>query len=132
MSYLTVFLQGPSAPSQVQFFTVGTLFTAAGATTAVISLTSVLHSLFSKLPARWFALGLSLALTLLGISVQDQHWRPLTIFVALINGLVVYAAAVGVNNVMTTPPAPGGPPVPAAPAAFAAIATGRRSLRWWP
>lgn len=114
---LVGFLQVAPSPSEVQFFTADTLFTAAGVTTAVITITSVLHSLIPRLPARWFALGLSLALTLFGIGVQNQQWNALTVFLAVINALVVYAAAVGVNNVVTNSPT--------------AAAAGR-SLRWWP
>jgi hypothetical protein len=114
-------IQSNGAASQVQFFTVETLFTAAGITTAVITVTSVLHSLFPKLSARWFALALSVVFTLLGVSVEKQPYSALTICVAIINALVIYAAAVGVNNVVTSPPAPA-----------ATVAALQRSARWWP
>jgi hypothetical protein len=110
------FLQAPSP--RVEFVTVETLFTAAGATTAVITVTSVLHGLIPNLPARWFALGFSLALTFIGINAQSQPWTFLTVLLAVINALVIYAAAVGVNNVLTKGPGAG-----------AAVG---RSFRWFP
>lgn len=111
-----------SGTSQVQFFTVETLFTAAGITTAVVTVTSVLHSLVPKLPARWFALGLSIALTLVGVQLQMHPWTGLAVCVGLINALVIYAAAVGVNNVLTSPTTPVG---------ANNVIGGQRSARWW-
>lgn len=110
---------GGAAP---QWFDKDTLFTAAGATAAVIAVTSVLQRLWAKLPARWFALVFSLALTLLAISVRQQGWTGINIFLALVNGLMTYAAAVGVNTVVTAPPGGAAPPTAQA---------GVRSYRWW-
>jgi len=118
------FFEGPDT-SQVQFFTLQTLFSAAGATTAVFTVTSVLHGFFPRVSARWFALAFSWLLTLLGISVGHQGWTPANILLAVINGFVIYAAAVGVNNVATsTPPSTGG--------VGAQSAETGRSYRWWP
>jgi uncharacterized membrane protein len=122
--FLLAFLQSSTEPQPPQFFTIQTLFTAAGTTTAVITVTSVLHSLFEKLPARWFAFVFSLFLTFTGIAVRHEPYNAANILLAIINGLVVYAAAVGVNNITTARPA-GGAAAPAAPA-------GGRSYRWWP
>jgi hypothetical protein len=118
-----VLLQQPSPSASVQFLTLETLFSAAGATTAVITVTAVLNSLLPKFPARWFALVFSLCLTVIGIGVLGQPYRPATIFLACINGLVVYAAAVGVNNVSTSSSAGGGTGAPGAP---------QKSYRWFP
>lgn len=112
-----------SAAAAAQWLTLETVFTAAGATTVVITVTSVLHGLAPKLPAKWFALVLSFALTLLSIDAHGEAYTGLNVFLAVINGFVTYAAAVGVNNVMTS--APGG-------ATGAPAAPGRRSFRWWP
>ncbi len=118
------FFEGPDT-SQVQFFTLETLFSAAGATTAVFTVTSVLHGFFPKLSPRWFALGFSWLLTILGISVRHQDWTAVNILLAVINGFVIYAAAVGVNNVATsTPPTPVG-------VGAQTLQTGR-DYRWWP
>jgi len=107
----------PQLSSPPTFFTVESLFSAAGATTAAITVTSVLHGIFPKLPAKWFALVFSLLLTVVGVGVRNEGWTTLHLFLALLNGLVVYSAAVGVNNIVTAPP-PGAP-------------TTGRSYRWW-
>jgi hypothetical protein len=107
-------------PSPPQWFDKDSLFTAAGSTTAVIVVTSVLQRISPKFPARWFALGLSLALSLLSISVHQQAWTAVNILIALINGLMTYTAAVGINTVVTIPTLAVAPPV------------AQRSYRWWP
>ena len=125
MSYFIstlLFFQQSSPSAPVQFLTLETLFSAAGATTAVITVTSVLNSLLRNFPAKWFALGFSVCLTMIGIGVLGQPYRAATIFLALINGLVVYAAAVGVNNVSTH--SPGG-------AALGAPGAPKKSYRWF-
>ena|SRR5881296_788333 len=119
---------GPVGPTgaPAQWFDVRTLFTAAGATTAVVIVTAVLQRLFPGLPAPWVALGLSLLIALVAISVQKLPLTVVTVFVALINGIMTYAAAVGINTVATeSPPSTViGAPTPApAPA---------RYYRWWP
>jgi hypothetical protein len=119
----SVLSQSQATSPPVQFLTLETLFSAAGSTTAVITVTSVLNSLVKKFPARWFALGFSICLTIIGIGVLGQQYKLATIFLALVNGLVVYAAAVGVNNVSTTSSSGGAVAAPAAP---------RKSYRWWP
>lgn len=106
-------------PSPPQWFDKDSLFTAAGSTTAVMVVTSVVQRISPRFPARWFALGLSLALSLLSISVHQQAWTAVNILIALINGLMTYAAAVGVNTVVTTPLAPVEPML-------------QRTYRWWP
>jgi hypothetical protein len=111
-----------SAP-QVQFLTVETLFSAAGATTAVIAVTTILQGLIPRLPAKWVGLLLAFAITLLAIQVRQEEYSGVNVFVAIVNGFVVYAAAVGVNNVATS--RPGAVGAPAAPGAG-------RSRRWWP
>jgi hypothetical protein len=89
-------------PGPPQWFDKDTLFTAAGSTTAVIAVTSVLQRISPKFPARWFALSLSLALSLLSISVHQQAWTAVNILIALLNGLMTYTAAVGINTFVTT------------------------------
>ncbi len=112
-------LQGGGQSNAPTFFTVESLFTSAGITTAVVAVTSVLLGLFPNLPAKWFALGLSLILALLDISVHHLGWSGLNVFVAVLNGLMVYAAAVGINTAATSP---GGK----------AHMVAGRSSRWWP
>jgi hypothetical protein len=94
---LTSLIDGTS-PS---FYTLETLFSAAGATAAVFTVTSVLHGFFQAAKPKWFALFFSWLLTLLGISVHHEAWTPANIFLAVINGVVIYAAAVGINNMST-------------------------------
>jgi len=122
--FLANTLQTSPAQTPTQFFTIETLFTAAGATTAVFTVTSVVRGLLPKLSPRWFAAAFSLFLTIVGIHVNNQTYRPSTLLLALINAAVVYAAAVGVNNI-TTAPGPGG-------ATGAPGAPGGQSFRWWP
>ncbi len=117
-------LQTPSTQTPTQFFTIETLFTAAGATTAVFTLTSVVRGLLPKLSPRWFAAFFSLFLTIVGIHVNNQRYAPSTLLLALINAAVVYAAAVGVNNITTAPGSVGPTGAPGAPAG--------QSFRWWP
>lgn len=116
-----------SAPDQSapQFFTIESLFTAAGATTAVFTVTSVVRGLLPRLSPRWFAAFFSLFLTIVGIGVNHQKYGPSTLLLAFINAAVVYAAAVGVNNITTAPMPVGGASAPEAPTASA------RSYRWW-
>ncbi len=105
-----VLLKSSSALSTAQFLTLGTLFSAAGATTAVITVTSVLNSLLQRF--RWMVC--SRVFTVLanyrnrgartGVSTLHQ-----ISFLAFINGLVVYARVAG-----------------------AAAAAPIRSYRWWP
>ncbi len=104
-----------------QWFDSQTLFTAAGSTTVVITVTAVVQRLLPKLPARWFAFALSLLIALLAISVQGLSWTWTSVFVALMNGVMTYAAAVGVNTVATA----------ASPSGVAAAPPAARSYRWW-
>ncbi len=121
MLYLYLLLDTTNTPAHpAQWFDPQTLFTAAGSTTAVIAVTSVLQRIFPGLSARWFALALSLALTIIAIGVHHEGWSAMSIFLAIINGLMTYSAAVGVNTVATAPAA-----------GQARVAAGGRSYRWW-
>jgi predicted membrane channel-forming protein YqfA (hemolysin III family) len=102
-------------PGPPQWFDKETLFTAAGSTAAVIAVTTVLQRFSPKFPARWFALILSLALALLSIPVHQQAWSLVNILIALLNGVMTYSAAVGINTVAT--PTPG---------------VAHHAYRWWP
>jgi hypothetical protein len=122
---LLVYLSESPDTSQVQFFTLETLFSAAGATTAVFTVTSVLHGFLPKISPRWFALLFSWLLTIIGIGVHHVGWTPSNILVAVINGFVIYAAAVGVNNVSTSNP-------PVVVAGVEESSARGRAYRWWP
>jgi hypothetical protein len=100
---LSELLQGTAAPAP-QWFDKQTLFTAAGATTAVITVTAVVQRTFPKIPPRWFAFGLSLLIALFAIPVQGLDWSVVNVVVAVVNGIMTYAAAVGINTVVTTTP----------------------------
>jgi len=110
-------------------FTVQSLFTAAGATTAVFTVTTVLRSLISKLDPRWTAAVLSLLIMLVEVKTNGDTYSVPNILVAVINAAVIYAAAVGVNNVTTNPRSQGG--VAAAPAAPAAVQARPGRIRWF-
>ena len=104
-----------------QWFDSQTLFTAAGSTTVVITVTAVVQRLLPNLPARWLAFALSVLIAILTISVQGLSWTWISVFVALVNGVMTYAAAVGVNTVATAAP----------PSGVAAAPSAARSYRWW-
>ena len=125
-SISALLLEATPDTRNVQFFTLETLFTAAGETTAIFTITSVLHGFIPKLSPRFFALALSFLFTFVGISLQGQPWNPSNVFLAIINGFIVYAAAVGINNV-STPPSPGIGRRAGAPIEPAAV----HSYRWW-
>jgi hypothetical protein len=112
-----------SGAPPAQFLAVQTLFTAAGATTAVIAVTTILQGLIPRLPAKWVGLVLAFVITLLAIQVHSEEYTGVNVFVAIVNGFVIYAAAAGVNNVATQRPGAVG-----APEARGA----GRSMRWWP
>ena len=107
-------------PGPPQWFDKDTLFTAAGSTAAVITVTSVLQRFSPKFPARWFALGLSLTIALLSIPVHKQCWTIPNLLIALLNGVMTYTAATGINTVVTAPPEMTTPTV------------ALRTYRWWP
>src|SRR5256885_6155865 len=81
-----------------QWFDTQPLFTAAGSTTVVITVTAVVQRSLPKLPARWFAFALSLLIALVASSVQGLPWTWVSVFGALVNGVMTYAAAACVNN----------------------------------
>ncbi|MBI2955932.1 MAG: hypothetical protein HYY26_01335 [Acidobacteria bacterium] len=118
-----LWLAAQATPPEPQFFDKDTLFTPSGATAAVILVTSLLQRLSARIPARWFALGFSLLLMLLAITVRQEPWSWVNILLAVLNGLAVYAAAVGVNTAVTAPPP--------APAVAAKAVGAARSYRWW-
>jgi uncharacterized membrane protein len=122
---LSDILQSPSGQPPTQFLTIETLFTAAGATTAVFTVTSVIRALLPKLSPRWVAAFFSLFLTIVGIHVNNQRYEPSTLLLAFINAAIVYAAAVGVNNITTAPGPAGGAAPPGAPGVPG------RGYRWW-
>jgi len=121
-SYFFAFLifENPPPPP-TEFLTIETLFTAAGSTTAVFAVTSVIHGLWPKVSPRWIAAVFSLILMIVAIHVNHQGYAPATFLLAFINAAIVYAAAVGVNNITTAPGsrAPG-------------LESTGRSFRWWP
>src|SRR2546428_9842237 len=84
-----------------QWFDIQTFSAAAGSTTVVITVTAVVQRSLPTLPARWFAFALSLLIALLATSVQGLAWTGVSVFVALVNGVMTYAAAVAVNTVAT-------------------------------
>lgn len=114
-----------------ELFTVDTLFTTAGATTAVFTVTTVFRTLVPKLPPRWVAAVLSLLLMIVAIQVKSQQYGVVTILVAIINAAVVYAAAVGVNNITTAPTGTGNTGTGGTAPAVAPGATSSLSYRWW-
>ena len=112
-------VQAQSSSGASEWFNKETLFTAAGSTAAVIAITTVLQRLWTNFPAKWFGLGFSLVLAIAAIGVHQQDWGLINIVVAVINGFITYAAAVGVNTVSTAAPGVGAPAAPGP------------SYRWW-
>jgi hypothetical protein len=92
-----------SGAPAAQFLTVQTLFTAAGTATSVIAVTTILQGLIPRLPLNGSGLVLAFVITLFAVQVRGEEYTGVNIFVAIMNGFVVYAAAVGVNNVADAP-----------------------------
>ncbi|NQT80162.1 MAG: hypothetical protein HQ555_07225 [Candidatus Aminicenantes bacterium] len=87
-----------------EFLTTSTLFTLGGSATAVWIITGVIGDLFeseiSEKIKKWIGLILSLAIVLLGATFVKEP-TMLTWVVAVVNGFLVYATAVGINTVMS-------------------------------
>ena len=83
------------------FYTPSTLFTLSGCSLVVWLITSVLVDIFGskmKKTKKLFALFLSLVLALLGASLTSNP-DLLTWVIAVINGFLIYASAVGINTI---------------------------------
>jgi predicted neutral ceramidase superfamily lipid hydrolase len=95
------------------FYTVSTFFTFSGTTTAVWIIGSSIGYLMDRQDSlrfkKWVSFILSLVFALLGVTLQQDH-SPLIWFIAVVNGFVVYLAAVGANTVMSSAIASSEPP----------------------
>lgn len=84
------------------FYTVSSLFTLTGSSTAVWIITSVvgdlLGSKLKKKAKKWLGLALSIAFMLLAAIFVSEK-TVLTWVVALVNAFLVYLTAVGINSV---------------------------------
>lgn len=79
------------------------LVTLQGATLAVLMVVNVLGAVVgSSFDAvrKWLALGLSLILGLVGLT-QIAEIKPINVVVAVLNGFIIAAAALGVNDAGT-------------------------------
>lgn len=90
----------PTIPSQ-NWLDIDTLFTAAGASIVIYSITSVLQGIIPKFPAKIVALVLALGLCFAAIPLRHQPWSAANVILAIVNSFITYMAAVGVNNVVT-------------------------------
>ncbi len=85
------------------FYTVATLFSLTGSATAVWIITGVIGYLLepkdSKNLKKWIGLILSLVFALLGSTLVEER-SPLIWVVAVVNGFLIYLAAVGANTVV--------------------------------
>jgi hypothetical protein len=90
-----------------ELFTIATLGSFAGATAATVVVGNTLQSVF-KLNAKWLTLLLAEAIVIL-VAVFNHTSELSGYFVALLNGCLVYSAAVGLNTMTSSPPPPDGP-----------------------
>jgi len=106
------------------FYTLTTLGTLVGATGAVYLICSTAQSVFNFNP-KWLALLVALIISLVvAVYSASDPKDPvfLKYFIAFLNGLLIYATAVGSNNILGQKPGGGTALVPA-----------KRSFRtiWW-
>jgi len=84
------------------FYTVSTLFTLSGSSTAIWIITSVFGDLFrsslKKGAKKWIAFILSFAFSLLGATLVTE--RNLFVWVAaIVNGFFIYFTSIGLNTI---------------------------------
>lgn len=80
-----------------QFFTTESFTTLLGCVSIVFIITNTLQSVFNFKP-RWLVLGVSLAITTLGVALSE-HQSFFQYFLGFLNGCIVYLTAVGTNTV---------------------------------
>ena len=130
------------------FFTVTSIGTLAGASAAVVLVTSIIGYLFnlktSQTVKKWLSLGLSFALSFLAVSLVEDKTTS-TWVVATLNSFLIFATATGVNAIYGTAPAPAPSRAPAArtksveftkgatmpKGVSVSKARGRFTDRWW-
>jgi hypothetical protein len=84
-----------------EFFTVQSMLTLTGATSAVLILGNTYQSLLERNP-KWFAFGVAQAIAFAG--VYSTGGRALDYFVALVNGCLIFAASTGLSAITGKPP----------------------------
>jgi hypothetical protein len=92
----------PTAPSPATgssngLYTVESMVTLAGASTLTLVISNALQYAFNFNP-KWLALAIAQALSIGGVYLTSGDHSPKSIIVALVNGFVIYSAAVGVNK----------------------------------
>ncbi|TYL83156.1 hypothetical protein [Bradyrhizobium cytisi] len=90
-----------------ELFTIATLGTFAGATAATVVVGNTLQSVF-RVSAKWLTLLLAEAIVIL-VAVFNHTSELSGYFVAILNGCLVYSAAVGLNTMTSKAPPPEGP-----------------------
>ena len=91
-----------------EFFTVNSLVTLAGATAVVVVVTATLHYLSDgKIKPKWPAFILSELISFVGALVLTAPPKNIglavRILIALFNGCLIFATAVGLNTITTKP-----------------------------
>lgn len=86
---------------EVRFFTEESVLSISGATLAVVVVTNGLRQAFGWAPA-WLGLIIAQLLALAGALSQYQMW--LDIVIAVLNGFLIYMAALGSNEVARQQP----------------------------
>lgn len=121
MLHLSLLLD--AAPTD--WITKDTLLNFAGATSLVVVFTVVFQRIFKKHEWSWaIALILAELISFLRVYVRGDAWSRWYLPLAILNGLWLYVAAVGINNIFTTLP-------PAAQQARKQIHE-LNPYRWWP
>jgi hypothetical protein len=90
-----------------ELFTIATLGTFAGATAATVVVGNTLQSVF-KVSAKWLTLAIAEAIVIL-VAIFTHTSELSGYFVAVLNGCLVYSAAVGLNTMTSKPRSPDEP-----------------------
>lgn len=87
----------PTAGSSSGLYTAASMATLAGASTLTLLISNALQSSLNFNP-KWLALAIAQAFSIAGISFTKGVYSGETIFVAVVNGFVIYSAAIGINR----------------------------------
>jgi hypothetical protein len=88
-----------------QFFTWESFGTFAGASAIVMVLSNVITKLTGKAPAAWVCLILSLIVAISGAAMLGQVKHATDIFLAFLNGCLLFTSAAGLNETVGAIPA---------------------------
>jgi uncharacterized membrane protein len=105
------------AAVQPQLFTAQSLGTFAGASSAVMILTNVFARLVGRAPPAVIALAIAMLVAFLGAYGLGQLTGVVDIWLAVLNGCLLFSSAVGIQETVSRGGSGGTVPPPAAPGA---------------